>query len=167
MIELKNVLYVCDWKTECIKTKIMQLQEAIKIIKDHNKWRKGSDERPMIEPKELSQAIDLLIEFAEKKAILNATRRIGKTTRLIDDSIQTLFKERQIFIPKTILPEKLFEKGGKYFGKIPIYDPSSNKANRAQREFIDRLVGRLIMEHRDYYEIEYDGEYVLIKAKEI
>lgn len=41
MIELKNVLYVCDWKTECIKTKIMNAKQLLlprfEVIADYPK----------------------------------------------------------------------------------------------------------------------------------
>jgi hypothetical protein len=43
----------------------MKIQKAIKILKNHNKWRKGSEEVTMAEPKELSKAIDLVIQFAK------------------------------------------------------------------------------------------------------
>jgi len=48
----------------------MNITEAIKILKDHNEWRKGSDEKQMAEPKELSQAIDVIINYVEKDILV-------------------------------------------------------------------------------------------------
>jgi hypothetical protein len=44
-----------------INTKSMTLQEAINILTIHQQWRKGAD-FPMIEPKELSEAIDIILD---------------------------------------------------------------------------------------------------------
>lgn len=38
----------------------MEIQEAVKILKHHNKWRKGADIK-MVDPKVLSEAIDTVI----------------------------------------------------------------------------------------------------------
>ena len=45
----------------------MTKQQAIKILKDHNKWRRGDENYEMAQPKELGQAIDLIIEEFEGK----------------------------------------------------------------------------------------------------
>ena len=39
--------------------------EAIEVLKAHNKWRKGKSEK-MVSPKELSKAIDTIINYHEK-----------------------------------------------------------------------------------------------------
>lgn len=47
----------------------MTLQEAIKILKSHNKWRRrtGSDGVKMCHPTDLGLAIDLIVENYEAK----------------------------------------------------------------------------------------------------
>lgn len=47
----------------------MTLQEAVKLLENHNKWRRGDDTLEMVEPKDLGIAIDLIVEhfnFEEK-----------------------------------------------------------------------------------------------------
>ena len=44
----------------------MELNEAIKLLKHHNKWRKGAD-IPIIQPTVLTEVIDTIIEDYEKK----------------------------------------------------------------------------------------------------
>lgn len=39
----------------------MTLQEAIKILDNHNKWRRGNDTIQMTDPTELGIAIELVI----------------------------------------------------------------------------------------------------------
>lgn len=43
----------------------MKLNEAITILKQHNEWRRGSDEVSMGDVKELGKAIDVIVAFAE------------------------------------------------------------------------------------------------------
>jgi hypothetical protein len=42
----------------------MEINEAIKILKDHNEWRKGGVSL-MVNPSELSNAIDTVVNFVE------------------------------------------------------------------------------------------------------
>jgi len=49
---------------------IMKIEEAIKILENHNKWRRGSDELPMAEPYILGIAIDLIL-LEIKKVVKN------------------------------------------------------------------------------------------------
>lgn len=42
----------------------MTLKQAIKILERHNKWRKGANIK-MIEPKLISEAIDLIISHLQ------------------------------------------------------------------------------------------------------
>jgi hypothetical protein len=49
----------------------MTVAESIAIVKAHNKWRRGDDEdddTPMVHPKILGEALDVLIAFAEAKS---------------------------------------------------------------------------------------------------
>ena len=43
----------------------MKLKTATKILKDHNQWRKGSDDKPMTEPKKLTKAIETIVDYLE------------------------------------------------------------------------------------------------------
>jgi len=43
----------------------MKLKKAIKILKDHNDWRKGSDTVLMTEPKTLTKAIETILAYLE------------------------------------------------------------------------------------------------------
>jgi len=38
---------------------IEKLKEALKILTDHNAWRRGDDTKPMTDPKALGKAIDV------------------------------------------------------------------------------------------------------------
>jgi hypothetical protein len=39
----------------------MTLKEAIEVLSQHQKWRKGDDSQPMTDPKELTEALDIAI----------------------------------------------------------------------------------------------------------
>ena len=43
----------------------MKLKDAMKVLKDHNIWRRGETEDPMTSPKELGIAIDTILEDYE------------------------------------------------------------------------------------------------------
>ena len=45
----------------------MNIQEAKEILKTHNEWRKGSDEKEMTSPKKISEAIDILVQYVENE----------------------------------------------------------------------------------------------------
>lgn len=45
----------------------MTLQEAVTILENHNKWRRGDDTLEMVEPKYLGMAIDLIVEYFKTK----------------------------------------------------------------------------------------------------
>ena len=44
----------------------MTTEEAIKILKEYNEWRRGA-EIPMPEPKIIGEAIDTVIKFCEEQ----------------------------------------------------------------------------------------------------
>ena len=49
----------------------MELKQAVKILKDHNAWRRDNTSLippPMISPKELGIAIDVIVDYLEKKS---------------------------------------------------------------------------------------------------
>ncbi len=39
----------------------MTTQQAIKILEAHNKWRRGNEDKPMTNPRELGTAIDTVV----------------------------------------------------------------------------------------------------------
>lgn len=41
----------------------MNLSEAIKVLEDHQAWRKGDDTKPATDPKRLTEAIDIAIHL--------------------------------------------------------------------------------------------------------
>ena len=45
----------------------MTLQEAVKLLESHNKWRRGDDTLEMAEPKDLGKAIDLIVKHFKTK----------------------------------------------------------------------------------------------------
>ena len=46
----------------------MELKEAIKLLKHHNRWRRGAD-IPMLKPKTLTEVINTITEFYEKNQV--------------------------------------------------------------------------------------------------
>jgi hypothetical protein len=55
----------------------MEIDKAIKILKEHNKWRSGAiEEIPMVNRKELTQAIDFVIAFVEKTKALQLEQSV-------------------------------------------------------------------------------------------
>jgi hypothetical protein len=44
----------------------MDINEAAKILSDHNKWRRGCDKTTVIDPKQLGLAIDEILKFIKK-----------------------------------------------------------------------------------------------------
>lgn len=64
-------------------------------------------------------------------------RRSGKTTRLIDNTIQKLFTQGMVVI-----------------GEAYIKDADAQEHNTAQEDFVKRLLRRLEMEHDGYFEVE-------------
>ena len=55
----------------------MDIKEAINILKDHNKWRIGSEEIKMAEPRELTEAINIVISFTENYQALQSELLCG------------------------------------------------------------------------------------------
>lgn len=72
-------------------------------------------------------------------------RRSGKTTRLIDHAIQVLFKEGRILAPITWDYDYMVKVGE---DKLLMIDEDWKRGNRAQTDFIERLLKRLESEHR-------------------
>ena len=80
-------------------------------------------------------------------------RRSGKTTRLIDEAIQELFKKGELKLSLN------------YNVKSDFLDRDSTSENRAQRDFVDRLIQRLSIEHRNCCETRKQTDFVIITLK--
>ena len=52
----------------------MELKQAIKILEAHNRWRRGEDVEPMVEPTEIGDAIDVVVEYVKNNIVLNIGR---------------------------------------------------------------------------------------------
>ena len=50
----------------------MELNKAIKILTVHQKWRRGDEELPATNPKELGIAIDTILEHFKKTVTIKA-----------------------------------------------------------------------------------------------
>ena len=48
----------------------MDIKQAIGILETHNRWRRGEDVEPMINPRELGIAIDLIVEYIKNNGVL-------------------------------------------------------------------------------------------------
>ena len=48
----------------------MDINQAVGILETHNRWRRGEDVEPMINPRELGIAIDLIVEYIKNNGIL-------------------------------------------------------------------------------------------------
>ncbi|MBS3914831.1 MAG: hypothetical protein KG003_10040 [Bacteroidetes bacterium] len=80
-------------------------------------------------------------------------RRSGKTTRLINEAIEILFKEKIIYIPTKQgirTPNKWESKADKF----NLIDPDYSESNMAQEDFIRRIFNRAMAEHPGQIEID-------------
>jgi hypothetical protein len=80
-------------------------------------------------------------------------RRTGKTTRLIDAAIQSLFEKKELRLSLN------------HDVKSDFLDQDSTPGNQAQRNFVERLVKRLSTEHSYCCEIKKQGNLVFITLK--
>jgi len=87
----------------------MNIQEAIIILKVHNTWRKGADV-PMIDPKELGEAINIVVEYYSNKAEITRFEVINHASNdLAFGRMLTMYKDMEHF--KSI--ELSYQDGGK------------------------------------------------------
>ena len=87
-------------------------------------------------------------------------RRTGKTTRLIDEAIQYLFKNKTLYLftdigISTSTPSVPKE-------EIVFIDPDHRRGNNAQRDFIYRVLGRLEIEHKNCVTIKKEPYFLKI-----
>ena len=79
-------------------------------------------------------------------------RRTGKTTRLIDQAIQSLFANDQLYLLKKQAISKfrnIIKDGSTLF-----VDPDHRMSNQAQQNFIYRVMKRLEFEHKGSHKIK-------------
>lgn len=79
-------------------------------------------------------------------------RRSGQTTRLIDQSIQELFNKGKLFLLKKNALRR--SAGIVPVGQTLFIDPDHMMSNRAQEEFIYRVLKRLESEHKGSHKIK-------------
>ena len=48
----------------------MDIKQAIGILETHNRWRRGEDVEPMINPRDIGIAIDLIVEYIKNNGVL-------------------------------------------------------------------------------------------------
>ena len=73
----------------------------------------------------------------------NTGRRTGRTTRIVDQAVQTFFEEGQIIVPYSSTDTKGFKKS-----QI-IVDPDHEEiGDTIQRHLLGKIMRRLTMEHR-------------------
>jgi len=70
MLYTAKVVWVNGLNLKKLKTNKMELKQAIGILETHNRWRRGEDVEPMIDPRELGIAIDLIVEYIKKNGVL-------------------------------------------------------------------------------------------------
>lgn len=56
----------------------MKLEDVIKILENHQKWRRGDDSVPMTDPKELGESLDVTLE------LLRRVSNIPKDDKILD-----------------------------------------------------------------------------------
>ncbi len=55
----------------------MDLKQAIKILEAHNRWRRGEDVEPMVEPNDIGIAIDIVVEYVKNNGVLDDVIKCG------------------------------------------------------------------------------------------
>ena len=70
MLYIAKVVWINGSNLRKLKVNKMELKQAIGILETHNRWRRGEDVEPMIDPKELGIAIDLIVEYIKKNGVL-------------------------------------------------------------------------------------------------
>lgn len=81
-------------------------------------------------------------------------RRIGKTTRLVDQAIQYLFEKGELALCY-----------GRRTDESIFIDPDHEDRNMAQERFIAVLMKRIRSEHKSFVEIEVERACINFKVK--
>lgn len=90
--------------------------------------------------------------------------RSGQTTRLIDQAVQSLFDKSELFL----LRKSILQRSGSIVKNgLPVFiDPDHKMSNRAQQDFIYRVMRRLESEHSGSIEFaKTSKDYIHIKTK--
>ena len=90
-------------------------------------------------------------------------RRTGKTTRLIDQAIQSLFNNGQLYLLRKHAVgnfRNIIKNGSTLF-----VDPDHKMSNMAQNEFVYRVMKRLEFEHTQSCTMKMNKDYIHIKTK--
>lgn len=90
-------------------------------------------------------------------------RRSGKTTRLIDKSIQYLFEKGQLYLFKKHAIRKTHSEIPDE--EIVFIDPDHRSDNLAQNDFVKRVLKRIDSEHSGSVNIKSNQDYIHIKIK--
>lgn len=105
--------------------------------------------------------IKITESYPEETIIIRAS---GKTTRLVDNAIQHLFKNSNLYLLKknaikrsnSIVPN----------GSFVFIDPDHKMCNQAQQEFIYRVLKRLEAEHYSTHKIKtINRDYIHVIVK--
>tara|TARA_R110000803_G_scaffold177542_1_gene239907 strand:- start:10 stop:261 length:252 start_codon:yes stop_codon:yes gene_type:complete len=49
----------------------MDIKQAIGILETHNRWRRGEDLEPMLSPRDIGIAIDIVVEHIKNNGVLD------------------------------------------------------------------------------------------------
>ena len=55
----------------------MEIEQAVKILSDHQKWRLGDDTIEATKPKELTEAINVILKKIEYDKTKNINKLVG------------------------------------------------------------------------------------------
>jgi hypothetical protein len=47
----------------------MDIKQAIGILETHNRWRRGEDSEPMLKPRDIGVAIDIVVEHVKNNVV--------------------------------------------------------------------------------------------------
>ena len=47
----------------------MDIKQAIGILETHNRWRRGEDLEPMLKPRDIGIAIDIVVEYVKNNVV--------------------------------------------------------------------------------------------------
>lgn len=67
----------------------MNIKQAIKILKEHNKWRRGDDTIQMHDPKQLGRAIDMVVSLCDKLMQEPSTKMFKKGSNISTQTYHT------------------------------------------------------------------------------
>lgn len=66
----------------------MNIQQAIELLTNHQKWRLGNDDIPMQIPSEITEALNVLLEYNTSALELLSKYITSSQTEISDDEIE-------------------------------------------------------------------------------